>query len=151
MLSTDDFLSATCEGNSCHLSPSACFFHVQMEKEWAEAGSIDLGLSTQVSHWFHVNAAPVPLAELLLVSISTRKRRSRDCHRRTVQRHTGGVQYPYFHPAEKLCLWPPHSLTWVELTLIYTGEGQGRIEHNKLNLRIGKGHWRGRQSARRKS
>lgn len=31
------------------------------------------------------------------------------------------------------------------------GEGEGRIEHNKLNPRIEKGHWRGRQSTRRKS
>lgn len=39
----------------------------------------------------------------------------------------------------------------MELTLIYPGDGRGRIAHNKLNPRIAKGHWKGKESARRKS
>lgn len=91
----------------------------------------------------------VPVAELVLVSITGEEKKGQSQEGCPGAHRLGSI--PYFHPAHRSSsVSLAASMTGMELILIYPGDGRGRIEH-KMNPRIAKGHWKGKESARRKS
>lgn len=120
------------------------------------ADSADLGLDTGVTlfmSFLFMSFMPfhfVPVAELLLVPITGEEKKGQS------QESCPGAHrlrsIPYFHPAHRFSsVSLAASMTGMKLNLIYPGDGRGSIEHNKLNPKIAKGHWKGKDSARWKS